>query len=126
MIFGGNFCDGVLVFDIFLFIIVVFFLGFVLFIILGNFLVCLVVWKDFYKCLRMLFIFFVINLVILDLIVGMVVELLLIYMYFCEGFFLKLNNVWFIYMFYFIFCIVFVLNFVVLIVDCFIVISYLL
>lgn len=124
MVVVVNLCEGVFVFMVFLFIIVFLFLIFVIVIVFGNFLVCFVVLKDLYKCFKLLFIFFVVSFVVLDLIVGMVMEFILVWFYFCEGFFLKINYNWFVYMLYFIFCIVFVLNLVVLIEDCFIVIIY--
>lgn len=124
MTFGGNSCDGVPAPDTLPFITAALSLGLALLTIPGNFLVCLAVWKDPYKCLRTPFTFFVINLAISDLIVGMVVEPLSIYMHFREGFSLKLNNVWSIHMSYFISCTASVLNLAALTVDRFTAISH--
>lgn len=50
-------------------------------IVLGNLLMCIVIIKDFYKELWMFFNYFVINLVVVDLIVGCVIEFVFIIYY---------------------------------------------
>ena len=91
----------------------------------GNFLVCLAVFKDPYKRLKTPFTFFVVNLAVSDLIVGMVVEPISVLIHFREGLSLSISKfIWLIHMSYFISCTASVLNLAALTVDRFTAISY--
>lgn len=90
----------------------------------GNFLVCLAVLKDPYKRLKTPFTFFVVNLAVSDLIVGMVTEPISVLIHFREGFSLSISNLWLIHMSYFISCTASVLNLAALTADRFTAISY--
>ena len=90
----------------------------------GNFLVCLAVFKDPYKSLKTPFTFFVVNLAVSDLIVGMVTEPISVLIHFREGFSLEIDYVWLIHMSYFISCTASVLSLAALTADRFTAISY--
>lgn len=91
----------------------------------GNFLVCLAVFKDPYKRLKTPFTFFVVNLAVSDLIVGMVVEPISVLIHFREGLSLSISKlIWLIHMSYFISCTASVLNLAALTADRFTAISY--
>lgn len=91
----------------------------------GNFLVCLAVFKDPYKRLKTPFTFFVVNLAITDLIVGMVTEPISVVLHFREGLSLPIGDyVAIIHMSYFISCTASVLSLAALTADRFTAISY--
>ena len=91
----------------------------------GNFLVCLAVFKDPYKRLKTPFTFFVVNLAVSDLIVGVVVEPISVLIHFREGLSLSVSKlIWLIHMSYFISCTASVLNLAALTADRFTAISY--
>ena len=90
----------------------------------GNFLVCLAVYKDPFKRLRTPFTFFVVNLALSDLIVGVVTEPISVWIHFQEGFSKVVNVAWLIHMSYFISCTASVLNLAALTADRYTAISY--
>lgn len=89
------------------------------FIVLVNMLICIVIIKDFFKDLWMLFNYFIINLVVVDLVIGFVILFSFIIYYFwevIEG--KKLSWIWVFYLMYFMLFIVLFLSLLVLVVDC--------
>ena len=91
----------------------------------GNFLVCLAVFKDPYKRLKTPFTFFVVNLAIADLIVGMLTEPISVVLHFREGFSLPISDyIAIIHMSYFVSCTASVLSLAALTADRFTAISY--
>ena len=124
MSFGTNSCEGVSAPTALSFTTAALSLLLALITIPGNFLVCLAVYKDPYKRLKTPFTFFVVNLAVSDLIVGMVTEPLSVWLHFREGFSLGLDYVWLIHMSYFISCTASVLNLAALTADRFTAISY--
>ena len=91
----------------------------------GNFLVCLAVFKDPYKRLKTPFTFFVVNLAVSDLIVGMVTDPISVLIHFREGFSLHVTEYFpLIHMSYFISCTASVLSLAALTADRFTAISY--
>ncbi|XP_068712417.1 adrenocorticotropic hormone receptor-like [Montipora capricornis] len=92
----------------------------------GNFLVCFAVFKDPYKSLKTPFTFFVVNLAVSDLIVGVMTEPISVLIHFREGLSLDIGHqfVWLIHMSYFISCTASVLNLAALTADRYTAISY--
>lgn len=124
MAVGTNSCEGVPAPTALSFITASLSLFLVVITVPGNFLVCLAVFKDPYKRLKTPFTFFVVNLAVSDLIVGMVTEPISVWLHFREGFSLPLNYVWLIHMSYFISCTASVLNLAALTADRFTAITY--
>lgn len=83
----------------------------------GNLMVCVSVVKDPYKELRTPFNFYIINLALADLIVGLVTEPIAVWVHIREGFSLTMENVWIIHMSYFISCTASVLSLCALTMD---------
>ena len=91
----------------------------------GNLIVCIAVLKDPLKSLKTPFTFFVVNLSVADLVVGVVTEPLSVLTHFREGFSLEIrHNVVPIHMSYFVSCTASVLNLAALTADRFVAISY--
>ncbi|XP_015761249.1 PREDICTED: octopamine receptor-like [Acropora digitifera] len=91
----------------------------------GNLIVCIAVLKDPLKSLKTPFTFFVVNLAVADLVVGVVTEPLSVLTHFREGFSLEVRHyVVPIHMSYFISCTASVLNLAALTADRFVAISY--
>lgn len=124
MAFGTNSCEGVPAPTGLSFTTAALSLLLALITIPGNFLVCLAVFKDPFKRLKTPFTFFVVNLAVSDLIVGMVTEPISVWFHFREGFSLHSDYVWTIHMSYFISCTASVLNLAALTADRFTAISY--
>ena len=124
MAFGTNSCEGVPAPTALSFTTGVLSLLLALITVPGNFLVCLAVFKDPYKRLRTPFTFFVVNLAVSDLIVGILTEPISVWIHFREGFSLPLDYIWTIHMSYFISCTASVLNLAALTADRFIAITY--
>lgn len=91
----------------------------------GNLVVCVAVLKDPLKNLKTPFTFFVVNLAVADLVVGVVTEPLSVLTHFREGFSLEIRHyIVPIHMSYFISCTASVLNLAALTADRFVAISY--
>ena len=91
----------------------------------GNLVVCIAVLKDPLKNLKTPFTFFVVNLAVADLVVGVITEPVSVLTHFREGFWLEIrHNVVPIHMSYFISCTASVLNLAALTADRFVAISY--
>ena len=91
----------------------------------GNLIVCIAVFKDPLKSLKTPFTFFVVNLAVADLVVGVVTEPLSVLIHFREGLLLDVRHyVVPIHMSYFISCTASVLNLAALTADRFVAISY--
>ena len=91
----------------------------------GNLIVCIAVLKDPFRSLKTPFTFFVVNLAIADLVVGVVTEPLSVLTHFREGFSLEIRNyIVPIHMSYFISCTASVSNLAALTADRFAAISY--
>ena len=83
----------------------------------GNLVVCLAVLKDPYRELRTPFNFYIINLALADLIVGLITEPIAVWHHIREGLSLSTENVWLIHMSYFIACTASVLSLCALTMD---------
>lgn len=103
-------------------VLVIVFVIFGIYMVVGNILVFVVYILDLEKKLCWVFnLYFVINLVIVDILVGIMVEFINVVSYWIENW-----DVFFIYyIFVVLFCVCFIVNILVLMVDCFFVVLWL-
>lgn len=125
MLFGSDFCeDKRVLFELFVIIVIILIILCVI-IVLGNVLICLVIVKDLNKEFWFVFNYLVFNFVLVDLIIGICIELVFVLFYVREV--LKydvMSYVEVVYVVYFISCIVFMFSIVVLVIECYFIVIF--
>lgn len=118
MLFGSILCEDERVLFELLVVIVILLVILLVVIVLGNILICWVIVKDLNKEFRLLFNYLVFNFVIVDFIIGVIMEFLFVVFYVREVLkFEVMNCVEIVYVLYFIICIVLVFSIVVLVIE---------
>lgn len=101
------------------FFFVVVFIVFGIYIVVGNVFVCCVYIIDLFKNLWILLFYYVVNLVFVDILVGVVVEFLNVFVYWMGSEFV----LFVFYIFVVLLCVSFIFNIFVMMIDCYIVVS---